>query len=141
MTQLKNTTQVEINALIDKSMKVYSPDDISETISTLEKAWALLPAPKEKWQDGFLIVKYMVHSYFNVKNFEKAEEWSSLFRSFNGIRDYGESEFMSGKIAFERNKLDIARDYFETAEKKSDGRVWKGERDLKYYKFFKAKKK
>lgn len=141
MAQLKNPTQVEVNALIDKSMSVYSPNDISETISTLEEAWALLPTPKEKWQEGFLVVKYMVHSYFNVKEFEKAEAWANTFRLFNGIRDYGESEFMSGKIAFEMDKPAIARNYFEIADKKSGARVWKGERDMKYYKFFKAKKK
>ena len=138
MPNLEGNIKEKIESLINQSLEVYSDDDISKTIQLLEEAWEALPQPKENWQEGFLVVKYMMHSYFNVNDFKNAEKWINHFLSFNEIRDYGESEFLAAKIMLETGKEKEAAEFFKVADSKSDGRVWEGERNEKYGNFFKS---
>jgi hypothetical protein len=138
MANLSGIIKEDIEALIKKSMDLYSPNDITKTLACLDEAWDKLPEPKNNWQEGFLIAKYIIHSFFNVKNFNKAEQWLDKFISFNEIRDYGESEFMSAKVKYELGKEREALALFKVADAKSKGRVWAGEKEVKYFKFFKS---
>jgi len=140
MANLEGDIKEKIEKLINKSMDVYSVDNIGKTIDVLNEAWGILPAPKEKWQEGFLIVKYILHSFFNANDFNSAEKWINHFLSYNKIRNYGESEFIAAKIKLELGKEIEAIDFFKIADVKSEGRVWEGEKNDKYIKFFNSKK-
>lgn len=139
MAQLEERIKSQVESLIEQAMSVYSPENINPTIEALMKAWELLPEPKENWYDGFLVAKYITHTFFNVKDFENAEVWARNLRAFNKVRDFGESEFISGKVALELGKEEDAYQFFKVADEKSEGRVWKGEKDMKYFKFFKSR--
>ncbi len=138
MATLEQEIKTKVEKLIDKAMSDFNPDDIKSTISTLEKAWDLLPEPKTKWNESFLVSKYITHVYFNANKLENALEWAKTFNESDPGRDYGESEFMLAKVQFKLDKKDQALKNFEIADKKSDGRVWKGEKDMEYFKFYKS---
>lgn len=139
MKELDQNIKTKIDGLIDKAMKNFNPQDIEASVDILKEAWESLPDKKEDWPESFLISKYITVVYFNAKKIQKAYEWAKIFNKSFVNRSYGESEFMLGKILFEKEELEEAKKWFAVADKKSEGRVWKGEKDMRYYKFYKAK--
>ncbi len=140
MANLTGETKVKVDGLIDEAMSKFSRDNISISINLLSTAWDMLPENKNQWNQSFLIAKYITHVYFNAAELEKAKEWGLIFNETDPDRDFGESEFMLGKIDFELGNFPEAKDWFSIADKKSGGRTWKGESDPKYFKFYKEKK-
>ncbi len=143
MKELELSLKTEIETLIKKAMDSFNPHDIESSIEILKEAWNLLPNPKHQWWDSsFLPLKYITIVYFNAKQFENSESWAKEFLiADNFNRNYGESEFILGKINFEFNRFDEARKYFEIASDKSKdargkSRVWVGEKDIKYKNFY-----
>ncbi|RZS92499.1 tetratricopeptide repeat protein [Aquimarina brevivitae] len=139
MAQLESELKDKVDGLIDKAMSGFDPNNIQNAISTLKEAWELLPEPKYKWSDSFLISKYLTHVYFNQNQFDNALDWAKIFNQCDPGRDYGESEFMLAKVLYQKNNKEEAKEKFKVADQKSDGRVWKGEKNLDYFKFFKGK--
>lgn len=139
MAELDETKKAEIDALIKQALNNFDPNDIKQAVNLLEEAWSALPLPKEKWYDSFLIAKYLTHAYFNSGDFENALTWAKTFNEADPTRDYGESEFMLAKVLYNIDRKVEAKEMFKIAEEKSDGRVWKGEKDLQYFKFYKRK--
>jgi tetratricopeptide (TPR) repeat protein len=140
MDELEPGLKAQVDALINDAMTSFDPARIEPTIATLEQAWALLPAPPERWPDSFLIAKYLTHVTFNAGRFEDALPRAELFTRAFTKRAYGESEFMLGKVYFQLGRLDEAAACFATASEKSFdgkvGRVWTGEKDPRYLTFF-----
>lgn len=140
MTELDIELKEKIQTLIDESLDVYSDDSIDECIELLEKAWSLVPDPKENWEEGYLVTHEIFETYFIACEFELAHKWAEIYlKCDEKHRNFGDAEFYLGKMAYEEEELDKARKYFEIADKKSGGRVWPGEDEPKYYKFFKSK--
>ncbi|WP_339705301.1 hypothetical protein [uncultured Kriegella sp.] len=139
MKDLDDSKKKKIDDLIENAMRIFDPKNIEQTILILEEAWDILPAKKEDWKESFLISKYITHVYFNAEQYDNALVWAKKFNDSNPGRDYGESEFMLGKILVKKNETKKAKKYFEIADKKSDGRVWKGEKDMNYFKVYKSK--
>lgn len=52
--------------------------------------------------------------------------------------DSGDKEFIAGKVAFELNDLETAKEFFSIANKKSEGRCFGNPQNTKYLKFFKS---
>lgn len=138
MATLDKEIKIKVDKYIEEAMGSFNPNKIEDTINILKKAWELLPEPKTSWMDSFLISKYITHVYFNANKFDEALEWAEIFNNSDPGRDYGESEFMLAKVQFKKELKDDAFKNFEIAEKKSDGRVWKGEKDMEYFKFYKS---
>jgi len=135
----------KIDQLIRESFVGYQRDaDLSTNSNTLLKlteAWEFLPEPKSSWDESYLVSKYFTHVYVNANELQKANDYVQTFiECDNKQRGFGESEFMAGRIAFELNQLNEAKEYFEIATQKSDGRCWKTSDDVvKYYQFYKEK--
>lgn len=140
MKELDENLQVKIQELIDESDEMYDKDDIDPCLVILDNAWEMLPEPKTDWDESYLISKEIAQTYFCSGNIEKAWDYIRIFiECDNAQRNFGESEFLAGKIAFELQKFEDAKAYFQIAETKSEGRQWKGESDPKYFQFFKRK--
>lgn len=139
MAELEKSEKEKVEKLIQDALNIFNPDDIEPAIKILKEAWAVLPEPKEKWYDSFLISKYLTHAYFNSGDLENALKWAKVFNEADPTRDYGESEFMLAKVYLTLDQKSEAKEYFELADEKSDGRVWEGEKDMQYFKFYKKK--
>lgn len=140
MADLTGEIKKEVDGLIDEAMNKYSRDNINISIKILLTAWDILPEDKNQWNQSFLIAKYITHVYFNAGELKKAREWGEIFNQTDPNRDFGESEFMLGKIDFELENFSMAKNWFSIAEKKSGGRTWRGESEPKYFKFYKENK-
>ncbi len=100
MADLNKSMKSQVEKLIDEAMSNFNPNDIDNTISILKEAWELLPDPKTDWSDSFLISKYITHVYFNSKDFDNALKWARTFNESDPGRDFGESEFILGKVLY-----------------------------------------
>ena len=53
------------------------------------------------------------------------------FKCSTSRYDYGERELLVGKVAYESEDIEKAKEYLTVADKKSNGKVF-GENDIKY---------
>jgi len=139
MAELQLPLKKEIETLVNRSNEEFSKNRYAESIKLLEIVWDKIPNPKGLYNESYHIVKDIIETFFVIKNFNKAEEWvEKLFLTGFMRIDAGEKEFFAGKIAYELENFDIAREFFIIANKKSEGRCFEGE-DEKYLKFLKIK--
>jgi hypothetical protein len=137
MVKLEASLQKQINDLIQSCGVEYQKGNNIEAIKILEKAWELLPNPKVVFDDSYHIAKYIIQFCLLAKDYVKAKRWSNIIFICDLERaDSGEREFLAGKVAFDSDDLDIAKEFFFIANKKSEGRCFVDE-DTKYLKFFK----
>jgi tetratricopeptide (TPR) repeat protein len=139
MESLNEELKKQIDTLVDKAIADYTTENEKLTVISLKKAWELLPEPKGNYSESFNIMKYLTNIYFNKSDFKKAKKYATIFLSCQPTRNYGEQEFMMGKIAFKLTLLDEAHKHFTTADEKSGGRCWKTDGVLEYLKFYKSK--
>lgn len=52
--------------------------------------------------------------------------------------DSDDKEFIAGKVAFELGDLETAKEFFNIANKKSEGRCFGNPKNVKYLKFLKS---
>lgn len=134
--KLNSSLEKEVISLIKKSNNEYSSGNYIECIRLLELAWNKLPSKKVIYPESYHIAKYMIERYLLINNLDKAKKWSNKIFECNTRRiDSGEREFLAGKVAFERGKLNEAKKLFAIANKKSYGRCFK-KADTKYKNFF-----
>ncbi|GMA98790.1 hypothetical protein [Pelosinus sp. IPA-1] len=137
MTSLQSPIKEQIESLISKSNEEFEKANHAQSIQLLEDAWGKIPAPKGLYEDSYHIVKDIIDTCFINKDFSKAKEWSEkMFLTGFARIDSGERDFYAGKIAFELGELEVAKEFFSIADKKSEGRCFEDE-DTKYLKFFK----
>lgn len=133
IVKLDMATQRQINELMDKSNEEFDRTDYPMSIQYLEDAWALLPEPKGIYDDSFHIVRYLSETYLMVNNLIEAEKWARrLYQCGTSRMDVGERDFLLGKVLFEADKRDEAKELFALADKKSEGRCFEDE-DKKYF--------
>ncbi len=139
--ELNEELSQQIRELMDEAYDAYSEDSIEDSITVLQKAWDLIPDKKEAYEEGYLVAHEFVETYFSVGDYSETEKWMEIYLKSDHInRNFGIAEFYAGKTAFELGKLEEAKDYFSIADKKSEGRVWKGDDTMEYFKFYKEKK-
>lgn len=138
MPELNKDLAKTIETLINKSYDLFDKENIKPSLELLEKAWDLLPSPKESWQESYYISQDIIHSYLQAGDLEKAIAYLPTFmRCDNKNRNYGESEFLAGKIALDRGKETEALDYFVVAGHKGGARIFNGSENKKYKDFYK----
>lgn len=138
MALLSSPLKEQVENLMDMSNQEYDKGDYIKSIKLLEEAWTKLPQPKVIYDDSYHIVKYIIETYLFINNAQHAKEWSNIMFICDLERaDSGEREFLVGKVAYELGNLDIAKEFFFIANKKSEGRCFEDE-DTKYLKFFKS---
>lgn len=140
MKELDEKIKKEVEVIIEEAMKAFSTDSIDQSVEILIRGWDLLPNEKNQWYEGYLLTKYITTVYFNAGELDKAMNWMpEYFKTDHAQLNFGESEFLAGKLYFELNELAEAKEYFKIANEKSQGRLWEGEGDIKYFKLFKEK--
>ncbi|MCM3185719.1 MULTISPECIES: hypothetical protein [Priestia] len=73
-----------------------------------------------------------------IKNYKSAKQWlNRLYTSDFERIDDGEREFLSRTIYYELGELNVAKEFFDIANKKSEGRSFEGQ-DVKYIKLLKG---
>lgn len=128
MVLLKSPLKEEVEELIERSNQEYIQKEYDKSIRLLEEAWSKLPQPKVLYDDSYHIVNYLIETYLFLNKAELASEWTNLMLISDLERfDDGDREFVVGKVYYELNKLEIAKEFFYIANKKSDGRCFEGE--------------
>ncbi len=128
----------KIDALCDQFIQYIMKDDFKAGEPLLIEAWALLPEPKDIYDESFHIATYAVDNYIMLNKFEYAKKWAEILQKCSLERhDSGERELQTAKVAFEMADFELAKKLFLVANKKSGGRVFKRGDDKKYHTFFK----
>ncbi|NPC92334.1 hypothetical protein HOO54_08885 [Bacillus sp. WMMC1349] len=126
-----------VDNLMEKSDQEYSDGNYAKSIELLEEAWMALPEPRVLYDESYHIVKYIIYTYLFINKPQDAMDWSDLMFICDLERiDNGEREFIIGKIAYELQRFDKAKELFFVANKKSEGRMFEDE-DPKYLKLIK----
>lgn len=134
---IKTNMKREIEILIEESNQEFQRKNYKQSIKLLEMAWDEIPEPKGLYGESYDIVKDIIETYFTISSFDQAEKWlEKLFVSGLDRIDAGEREFYCGRVSFELENYEVAKEYFRIAEKKSAGRCFEDE-DTKYLKFYK----
>ena len=112
--------------------ELYKLDDYRTAMFKLEEFLASIPDPKAEMPNSYLVIEYAARLLLNTGDLERAWHWAVLAPKHNtGRQHLGEAEFLVGRVAFEKGDLDLAATYFGVADKKSRGRIFRGE-DPKY---------
>ncbi|MFP3886728.1 hypothetical protein HPB58_06960 [Priestia filamentosa] len=140
MTVLQSPVKEKFESLVAQSDEQFHNGNHSESILLLEKAWDVIPEPKGIYcEESYHLVKDIIDTCFIIKDFNKAKEWANriFLTGFDRI-DSGGKEFISGKVAFELGDLEVAKEFFSIANRKSEGRCFGSPKAIKYLKFFKS---
>ena len=140
MIKLSDETEVLVQAALFEANAQFNAYETEKCINTLKEGIKLLPAPPEEFQLGFSLVYEICERAYEDGLLDVVDEWLPVYVKCDELqRGYGNSEFLIAKLAFDRENFDKAKEYFTIADKKSTGRVWKGEKEIKYFQFFKKK--
>ncbi|WP_342559049.1 hypothetical protein [Metasolibacillus sp. FSL K6-0083] len=140
MAILQSPIKEEFENLLEKSNEQFNNGNYNDSIVLLEEAWDIIPDPKGIYcEESYHLVKDIISTCFIVNNFKKAKEWADkiFLTGFDRI-DSGDKEFIAGKVAFELGDLETAKEFFNIANKKSEGRCFGNPKNTKYLKFLKS---
>ena len=110
----------------------YKAGEFSAGLRQLSDLWNRLPEPKTSTPNAYMLVEYGAAFALKNADFPEAKRWAALAPLFLENRlDGGEVEFLVGKVAFECGEMDVAKENFLIAKRKSRGRMFQGA-DPKY---------
>ncbi len=105
----------------------YRAGDISSALEMVQALWDRIPEPRTEEGDAYLVIEYAVALALKGGRLDVAQRWASEAPPFAAKRhDLGEVEFLQGKVAFESGDLQLARENFRLAQRKSEGRILEG---------------
>jgi tetratricopeptide (TPR) repeat protein len=131
---------LDIMSEIRRLGKFYTDQAFAEGLQEIWRVWERVPEPKSADGNAYMLVEYGAAFALKLRNFEEAKKWINLAPMFTEIRhDGGEVEFLSGKVYFEFGHFHKAKEYFELAYEKSEGRMFDGE-PIKYIELLKDHK-
>lgn len=129
----------EIEQLWLKGGKLVYIHNYDEAKELLEKAWQLLPSPKENYSPSFHISENMTRIFMGLQQFEEAKKWLEIHKQTGLTRiDSGEKEFLEAEFYFLQGEIEASKPFFGIANKKSGGRIFQ-RKDRKHYKEFLSK--
>ncbi|GGA28752.1 hypothetical protein [Psychrobacillus lasiicapitis] len=139
MSYVTGEKGAHIKELLDKSNEEFDKGNIEESVVLLEQAWKELPDNKVIFDESFLIIWGILDISIILNDTERMKKWvDNIFVADPARGDTGERELWAGKVAYELCDLGKAKEYLDTANKKSRGRCF-SEDDEKYLKFLKDK--
>ena len=101
------------------------------------QCWNIIPNPKELYSESYYIAKKLFRYSYLLDDLNNAKNWSKTLLSCDLERlEDGEREFFYGKVNYDLDNLDVAKEYLNIANKKSKGRCFIDE-DKKYKLFIK----
>lgn len=111
-----------IQELMDKSNEEFDKGNLEESVFLLEQAWGELPNEKVIYDESFLIIWGILNISILLNDVERMKKWvDKIFITDPERGDTGERELWAGKVAYELGDLSEAREYLNTANKKSRG--------------------
>ncbi len=118
------------NAYMQQTNTDYNAGDYAHAALLARQAWDLIPAPKEQYEESYYVAKKLYRYHLLLGQPEVAHDWAKtlLHCDLERFPD-GEREFFYGKVNYELNRLDVAKEYLSIANKKSKGRCFLGEDD------------
>lgn len=124
----------KIQELMDESNVQYDKGEYRKSIDLLIDAWNELPNDKVQYDESFLIIWGILEISIQINEIDIMNQWvDKIFIADPGRGDTGEREMWAGRVAYESNNMDKAKEYLEIANKKSRGRCF-GDNDTKYKK-------
>jgi hypothetical protein len=103
----------------------YTAGDLTGGLQLLHDLWNQLPTPKPATPNAYMIVEYGVAFAFKLNDMNEAWFWANQAPEFKDKRlDSGEVEFLIGKVAYEDGKIELAKEQFLEAKRKSRGRAF-----------------
>lgn len=140
--EVDQNIKLEIERLTKEAFGVFNLQNPQPGIDFLIEAYNKIPEPRNVYSDSFNLIKYIAIGYFRAGLLPESEKWLPVFLDCdNKVMNYGESEFLAGKIAFEKDNKTEAIQYFIIANQKSEGRVFKSKDEKTYFSFFKKQAK
>ena len=130
----------KIQNLMDESNEQWDKGEYRKSIDLLIEAWNELPDDKVQYDESYLIVWGILDISILTNDIVTMNEWvDKVFVADPGRGDTGEREMWAGRVAYESNEMNKAKEYFEIANKKSKGRCF-GDNDEKYKSFYRQNK-
>jgi len=135
--KLKDLKIMDVMSKLNEIGKLYKKKEFEECLNKVTIFWNLIPEPKEKIQNSYLVIEYGARIALLLKKYDEALDWAYRSLKYNDIINrMGEGEFLIGIVAFEKKDLRLAKENFKIAFSKSDGKVFEGE-DERYYNLIK----
>jgi hypothetical protein len=129
----------KINDLLEAAKSEKQKGNKENTIRFLQQAWDELPGPKENFSTSFTIAKYFIQAYLGFGMPTDALSWAEKIQTCGTNRpDFGEKEFLHGRVQLDLKNTAKAKELFSIAYKKSEGRSFTND-DSKYLKILKNK--
>ncbi|HEX7757527.1 MAG TPA: hypothetical protein VF421_19415 [Niabella sp.] len=130
----------QILALRERSQQLYRSGKYREAVEQLIGAWELLPMPRETAGFSNVLAGEIAISYLeDLHNYTEALRWAGILADCHKNKiDSGEGAFLKGKIYYEMQQPERAKEQFSIALKKSEGRAFEGA-DKKYLELLKIK--
>jgi len=123
---------MDVMKALQPAGELYKTGEFLQALGLVEELWQSIPEPKVAVGNAYNIIEYAVALCMKLNRLDDAWAWASHGPQFNETRkDIGESEFLLGKVAYERGDLVTAKANFQVAKEKSKGRIFQGE-DPKY---------
>ncbi len=109
--------------------QLYLDKKYEECLKELKLLWDKYPEPKELIGNTYLIILYFVKTLMLLGRKNEALDWALKGILYNGTRNLaGEAELLIGSIAYEMDRIKLAKDMFITAREKGGKRVFKEEK-------------
>lgn len=136
MAELQSPLSDQINVLVDQALDQYDTAPAEDRIRILKEAWALMPEPKNQWDESYSIAHGLAITLLDEEALDDAREWAVNLLTCPVTEDSaGEAEMIYAMICFEQGEFAEAMDFFADADEKSEGTCWEAE-DPKYEEFF-----
>jgi hypothetical protein len=125
-------TGARIRQLMDDCNTLYEQGKLSEAREPLFEAWDILPGEKYIFDESYWIVAFILDLSIEIHDMDVANQWADKILKCDLERqDDGDREMWMGKVLYESGKIDEAKNYFEIAFNKSEGRCFVDD-DAKY---------
>jgi len=133
----RNKIDIEIEKLIMKHYEELENKNYENAIHLLIEAWDKIPNNKYEHPESYNIVMDILNATIEGKYVDIMLEWADkIFYVGLNRFDTGDREMWAGKVAYEIGEKDKALEYFRISVKKSEGRCFYYDEDLKYKQFF-----
>ena len=139
--ELDEKTEIAVQQAFTDALNLFNNDKTIESINKCIEGINMLPGKPYQYDIEYTFLETLCNHAYVDGLLDIVDEWLEIFLICdNKLRGYGNSEFLAGQMAYDRNDVIKARDFFFIADEKSGGRVWrKSNLDPKYFMFFKKK--
>lgn len=135
---LEPEVEAAVDALIEESNRYYDQKDFHSTREYMMQAWYAMPEDNRYTNNYcYLIADALMSVSLELKDIDGAMKWAEEFKlcELDRIED-GYREMQLGIVYYEGKQYEMAKEYFEIANRNSGGRCFWSE-DRKYKEFYK----